>query len=340
METIHIAAHRIRDTSRRPAMEAVRLDQSTTSASLGRPCPAMTSAETMPDPLVPAEADLRAYPTMPLDVRRLRDSRLADHPNPEVFRTSVLLWAAAWHQVPCGSLPNDERELAKLAGWGRSPELWASVRDEVMSAFVLCSDGRFYHDTLSEIVCESWSKRRAYVGRAKVANDAKSAGAKRRKRKTVQSTIPDDSLKVPPVGQKERKGTEGKKTLANARDGAGKPDASAPRVKAPRGSRLPIGWFATPKDRAYAAAKGFDDPEIDRIEDEFRTWWPAQPGSRGVKLDWNLTWMTWVQREEKRRGRHTRAANGTGPGRGGVHDTDRLGALHRAGLAAVGRRRA
>jgi hypothetical protein len=53
--------------------------------------------ETLPDPLVPAEVDLRDFAFMPLDVVRLRDSDLVTEPDGEVFRANVLSWCVGWH---------------------------------------------------------------------------------------------------------------------------------------------------------------------------------------------------------------------------------------------------
>jgi hypothetical protein len=30
--------------------------------------------------------------------------------------------------------------------------------------------------------------------------------------------------------------------------------------------------------------------------DAFRDYWIAQPGQRGVKLDWDATWRNWIRR--------------------------------------------
>lgn len=117
-----------------------------------------------------------------------------------------------------------------------------------------------------------------------------------------------------------------------------KPRKEAPPAKPPsptRGTRLPVAWFATPELRAYAAEAGFSPEEIDDIEDSFRLWWPAQPGQKGVKVDWNLTWMTWVRTEKKRRDR----AKGTGPSGRRFSDTESLGALHAGAMAAADKRR-
>lgn len=57
--------------------------------------------------------------------------------------------------------------------------------------------------------------------------------------------------------------------------------------KAKRGSRLPPDWQPSDSDRSFALACGLDP---DKTVAEFRDYWVAVPGSRGVKLDWSATW--------------------------------------------------
>jgi len=117
----------------------------------------MTDAQTpLPDPLTPPDCDLRDWGAMLLDVRRLRDSSMASHENPEVFRAAMLLWCASWHQVPAASLKDDDRELAGLAGFGRFLAPWQAVRSEVLRGFVKCSDGMLYHPVVAEKALEAW----------------------------------------------------------------------------------------------------------------------------------------------------------------------------------------
>ncbi|WP_236577873.1 YdaU family protein [Burkholderia glumae] len=61
---------------------------------------------------------------MPLDVVRLRDSDIAALSSADEFRSAVMLWCASWHQVPAASLPDDDRVLAQLAGYGRVVTEW------------------------------------------------------------------------------------------------------------------------------------------------------------------------------------------------------------------------
>jgi len=107
----------------------------------------------LPNPLTPPECDLTDFQYMELDVRRLRDSKFAATPNSDAFRAGVMLWCAAWHQVPAASLPDDDVELANLAGFGRMPvsvKEWKKVRAEALYGFVKCSDGRLYHAIIAE----------------------------------------------------------------------------------------------------------------------------------------------------------------------------------------------
>lgn len=73
--------------------------------------------------------------------------------------------------------------------------------------------------------------------------------------------------------------------------------AGAPRA----GSRLPADWRPDEELRQYAKAQGFDERTIDRIAEDFRDYWVAQAGARGVKADWPATWRTWCRKERDRR---------------------------------------
>lgn len=111
-------------------------------------------------PLVPACVDLTDFSFMPLDVRRLRDSKLAASVNGESFRCTVLLWCASWHQVPAASLPDDDIELAQLAGFGRAVAQWKKARKGgALYGWVKCSDGRLYHPVVAEKAKESWQSK-------------------------------------------------------------------------------------------------------------------------------------------------------------------------------------
>jgi hypothetical protein len=95
---------------------------------------------------------------MPLAVRTLRDSSFAASSHPEAFRCAVLLWCAAWHQVPAGSLPDNDKELAQLSGMGRDLAAWATHRAEALWKFAKHDDGRLYHPEIVAAAQDAWKQ--------------------------------------------------------------------------------------------------------------------------------------------------------------------------------------
>src|SRR4051794_28113345 len=105
----------------------------------------------LPDPLTPADCDLRDFSRMMLDIRRLRASGFDAIADDAAWRAGLNLWMSAFHDVPAASLEDNEAGLCKAAGLGRDLETWACVKADAMRGWVLCSDGRWYHGTLAEI---------------------------------------------------------------------------------------------------------------------------------------------------------------------------------------------
>lgn len=84
------------------------------------------------------------------------------------------------------------------------------------------------------------------------------------------------------------------KGSSRGEDGA---DAPSPKANpATKGTRLPDDFTVTDDMRQWAIGKGATDALIDSETEKFKLWWPAQPGQKGVKLDWSLTWKTWINR--------------------------------------------
>lgn len=120
-------------------------------------------------PLTSADCDLRDFPFMPLDVVRLRDSDLAATETAEGFRAAVMLWCASWHQLPAASLPDDDRVLANLAGYGRVVKEWQKEREGALRGWIKCSDGRLYHPVVAEKAVEAWRGKLERVWRTECA---------------------------------------------------------------------------------------------------------------------------------------------------------------------------
>jgi hypothetical protein len=115
----------------------------------------------LPLPPVPIDANLTHFDDMPLEVRRFRDSAIAGA-NAEVFRCSVLLWCAAWHQIPAGSLPSDDAELCRLVGLGRDLRTWRKLRKDVLRGWRQFSDSRLYHRVVCEKVIGALNSSQSY----------------------------------------------------------------------------------------------------------------------------------------------------------------------------------
>lgn len=102
---------------------------------------------------------------MPLDIGRFRSSDLVTEEDPEAVLAAILIWGAAWHEVPAASVPDNDRWLAKAAGYGRAVDSWLRVREGALRGFVKCSDGRLYHKTLSQKATAAWDGRLKYEWR-------------------------------------------------------------------------------------------------------------------------------------------------------------------------------
>jgi hypothetical protein len=144
---------------------------------------------TLPDPLIPLDCDLTDFQFMPLDVARLRDSELATLESPEACWAAVLLWCVSWHQIPAASLPNDDRMLAKYAGYlsrGKIDPAWNKIRDGAMRNWILCSDNRYYHPVVAEKALTAWKSKWEQAYRTELA---------RIKKHNQRHT--DDQLEIP-----------------------------------------------------------------------------------------------------------------------------------------------
>jgi hypothetical protein len=113
----------------------------------------------LPAPPVPPDVDLTDFKFMPLEVARLRRSRswLICRRRPDVGFYMLNLWAMSWHELPAGSLEDDDDVLADAAMC--SPEKWSEVKAEVLRGWLKCNDGRLYHRVVVEKVAESWNQK-------------------------------------------------------------------------------------------------------------------------------------------------------------------------------------
>jgi hypothetical protein len=110
----------------------------------------------LPAPFVPSAIDLRNYPSLPIDINRLLNSDFHYAASDSEWRAGVVLWLRSFHEVPAGSLPDDDVRLAGHAGFGRDVEAWRSVKSQALHGWIKCSDGRLYHKVVCLKVLEAW----------------------------------------------------------------------------------------------------------------------------------------------------------------------------------------
>lgn len=289
----------------------------------------------MTEPLTHSDCDLRDFQHMQIDVVRLRDSDLAAMESPEACWAAVLLWCASWHQVPAASLPDDDRVLANLAGYGRVVKEWMRVRSGALRGWVKCSDNRLYHPVVAEKANEAWAAKlrqrwKTECARIKKHNDRHGTGH-------IQPTyedwlscgcpvgqplfVPRDKEQCPKnvpretcsKGEGEGEGNREEEKTFPSGYVVGAADAAPAHLQAdtdtppkpatrkaseePKAERLPPDW-KLPKawgEWALAEFPGWT-PDAVRIEaDKFADHWRTKSGKDARKADWLATWRNWCR---------------------------------------------
>ena len=226
----------------------------------------------LPAPLTPPDCDLRDFQFMPLEVARVRRSKqwLLAKRDPEIGFYSINLWMMAWHEVPCGSLEDDDDVLADAAMC--DPRKWPKVRDRVLRGWVKCADGRLYHSVVAEKALDSWGKKKAQRQRteaARIARHAPRQAVSPDASGSVTSSVTENVTEVVTgskgEGEGEREGKregEGRKQSLTRDARASRPRAAARRLSERSEPDGFAAWYAAyPRKvgrdaaaRAYGAA--------------------------------------------------------------------------------------
>ncbi|MBY3524951.1 YdaU family protein [Rhizobium laguerreae] len=157
------------------------------------------------------DLDVQRLPYMPLQIERLRKSKawLRCKRNPEIAFYMVNLWMRAWHEIPAGSIEDDDDVLADAAMC--SPEKWEELKDDILKGWDR-RDGRVWHSTVIEIATEAVGKLRMNKSRVAAAREAR--GVQRRSSVTDivadSVTEPVTDVVTDPVTEHEGKGREEK----------------------------------------------------------------------------------------------------------------------------------
>lgn len=277
--------------------------------------------DALPDPLTPADCDLRDFGKMMIDLTRLFGSGFNARAsrNPLAWMLGHKLWYRSWHQMPAASLPDDDDELCYLAELGFDRVTWDSVRDMAMHGWIKCSDGRLYHPVVAEEALNAWARKlkkrfMTYCATLRKHNERH----------------PNDRLEAPKYEEWQTLGCPGSVTPMSrvTKGGVSRPSHAEKSSKgqghgqrqghsnntpdgvgaAARGTRLPDD-FAMPDDWIEAAVgKGLPRPEALREADKFALYWQAKSGKDATKRDWRKTWLNWVLNADKSRGRNFNGA--------------------------------
>lgn len=121
----------------------------------------------LPDPLVPPYCDMRSVDGMPLDTNLVNQWPSAN--DAEAWVADFMAAVVAWHEVPAGSVPDDNRRLAWLLGYGkREAKTVEDLRSKgALESWIKCNDGRLYLPWLCEHVKRMAKKPR----QARAVND-------------------------------------------------------------------------------------------------------------------------------------------------------------------------
>lgn len=127
----------------------------------------------LPAPLVPPNVDLTDFSFMPLYIARLKQSKAWAYArrDPAIGFYLINLWTHAWHGDPAGSLEDDDMMLSDAAQC--NIKIWTKVSSTVLRSWVKCSDGRYYHPVIAEIVLEVWQRKIAQRERTAAARRAR-----------------------------------------------------------------------------------------------------------------------------------------------------------------------
>lgn len=191
------------------------------------------------------------------------------------------------HYWQHGGLPDDEEKLARIVRL--RPKEWSNI----------CS-------TLADLFLPGWRHKRidAELAKAQQVIDKRRAAGRASAEQRANKSSTHVPTHVEQVGQQT-----GRQPQPQSQPPDASPDGDAgnaagargidERETGRRGTRLASDWQPSGDDWKFAANLGLDP---DDAADEFRDYWKAIPGSRGIKLDWSATFRNRCREIAGRRG--------------------------------------
>lgn len=270
----------------------------------------------LPAPLTPPGCDLSGHDWFPLHFERLRKSRWWRRATDMSRARNVMLWGEAYKSVPAASLSNDDDELAEAAGFGFDIDAWMAAKDDILSPWTLCSDGRWYHPTVAELALDAWQKLSIKRRAERERKAAQRAGVRSGTSGTplAAADVPPDDEIVPrdtdAVPQDTPENGAGHSTQERTGEETKKEERVAPRK---RGCRLPSDWCPSPALVRYGIAQGLPEAKVISAAERFRLHWHSSSSRNAVKLDWDMAFQGWLRDDAERLPSKTARPRNLGP---------------------------
>ena len=224
------------------------------------------------------------YPALPL----WTDAYLADttHLSDAEHGRYLLLLFHMWRSPGC-RFPNDGEWLCRK--FKRTPGDFAAEIQPLLDEFCQC-DGNWW---IQKKLFKVWKHvRRTSAQRTDAAKsrwEKKKTPCKRNAGAALQTQCIQNQNQITDIPPSP---AESVPPTASPNGSAGKPD--------PRGSRLSQDWEPGEKGVEYARNLGMSAEAINSTYHAFMRYWLAKAGKEARKVDWSLTWQTWVRRENER----------------------------------------
>lgn len=186
----------------------------------------------------------------------------------------------AWKK---GSLPADPAKFAAVVG-KRCTE---KVAVKILRLFIPMPEhpSRVINGTLERIRKEQEEKHRRRVGAGKQGGRPTKPN-ENGDEKSIAKALLNQCLSNAPTDLDREE--ESKKEEEKKRE-----EVAEAAPKRQKGTRLPDQFFITSDMRAYGREKR-PDVDLSLETEKFCNHFRAQPGQKGVKLNWELTWKNWI----------------------------------------------
>lgn len=240
----------------------------------------MAEKQALPPAPYPPETRAKGW-RFELDMEQVQQSDTWALASPAMRPWLLMLWATAWAQKPCGSLPADDALVA--ARIGMDAKAFIKNRAVLMRGWWQADDGRLYHCTMTDRVQAMLVKKEKDRARKAGWRQRQSDGAAQDGASVTEESRGTDAGQKPDSGRKDDTKHQAPSTRPEA-------DASGGAASAPRPARKCPKSFEPTDPQAW-----IDEhcPGVDwqRETDKFR-----DHTFKSAISDWLGAWRNWMRR--------------------------------------------